>query len=367
MTNYRADQLGSLLRPAALLEARADYEQSKIDLPALRAIEDREILVVLDQQRRIGLPIYSDGEFRRSSFIIDLQGAVEGLQPRPTSSLAWQGKGNAVLQTPAHAATSGPSGRLKQTRRLVDNDVAFLQEHSPGPFKITLPSPIQFTRLLHENDEPNSASRTEQLRDFVDIIRDEVQALIDSGVAYVQLDAPRYAYYMDPKLRQKLVDGGIDADAVLTEALEADNACIGLAHPAGIVTAFHVCRGNNRSQWFAEGGYDDIAERLFNTLDVDRFLLEYDSERSGSFEPLRFVPKGKTVVLGLVTTKEATMESQETLIRRIEEASKYVPIENLALSPQCGFASLAQGNLLSVEDQWRKLELVVETARKVWP
>ena len=195
----------------------------------------------------------------------------------------------------------------------------------------------------------------------------ETAALAAEGVAYIQIDAPRYSYYLDPKWRDWLrAEMGGDPDALLDEAIAADNACFKAARKPGIELAIHLCRGNNRSKWYAEGGYDAIAEKMFNTLDVDRFLLEYEDERSGSFEPLRFVPKGKTVVLGLISSKLPRMEDKAQLVKRIEDASKYVPLENLALSPQCGFASVMEGNEMTEDEQWAKLGLVVETARAVW-
>ena len=184
---------------------------------------------------------------------------------------------------------------------------------------------------------------------------------------YIQIDAPRYSYYMDAKWREWIkTELKVDPGAALDEAVRADNACFLAARNSGVTLGIHLCRGNNRSHWYAEGGYDAIAEKLFGTLAVDRFLLEYDDERSGTFEPLRFVPKGKTVVLGLISTKVPRMEDPDMLARRIDEASKYVAIENLALSPQCGFASTAEGNLLSEDDQWAKLKLVTDTVRRVW-
>ena len=189
---------------------------------------------------------------------------------------------------------------------------------------------------------------------------------MESGVDYIQIDAPRYSYYVDPQWRQHLRDLGEDPDAMFEEAVDADNFCLEGARGSNATVAMHICRGNNQSKWYAEGGYEAIAERLFGTLTVDRFLLEYDTERAGTFEPLRFMPSDKTVVLGLVSSKDAAIESQDYLIERIEEASAYVPLERLSLSPQCGFASTAEGNLLTEDDQWRKLELVVETCRRVW-
>jgi 5-methyltetrahydropteroyltriglutamate--homocysteine methyltransferase len=201
----------------------------------------------------------------------------------------------------------------------------------------------------------------------VEILKGELLRLSSDGVRYIQIDAPRYSYYMDPKWREWIrTELKQDPDLALDEAVRADNACFASARRPGVTLAIHLCRGNNRSHWYAEGGYDAIAEQLFGSLDVDRFLLEYDDTRSGSFEPLRFVPRGKTVVLGLISSKVPQLEDLETVARRIEEASKFVPMENLALSPQCGFASTAEGNLISEEQQWAKLRLVVETAHRVW-
>jgi 5-methyltetrahydropteroyltriglutamate--homocysteine methyltransferase len=204
------------------------------------------------------------------------------------------------------------------------------------------------------------------LADLVPIVREEIRALIAEGVPYVQLDAPQYTYYLDEQVRAAMQQDGVDPDATLAEAIAGDRACVeGLARD-GVTLALHLCRGNSRSRWIAEGGYDRLAEQLFNAIPVDIFLLEYDSPRADSLEPLRFVPRDKTVVLGLVSTKAPQLEAPDELRRRIEAAARYLPLENLALSPQCGFASVAEGNLLSIDDQRRKLELVADTARKVW-
>jgi len=209
-------------------------------------------------------------------------------------------------------------------------------------------------------------TRAALLDDIAAILRKEVEALLDEGVAYVQLDAPYYSHYVDPAIRESIRQQGADPDEALDQSIAADNSCIQGLKRDGVVLAMHVCRGNNRSRWYTEGGYEPIAEKLFGSLPVDAFLLEYDTPRAGDFTPLRFVPPGKTVVLGLVTTKEPRLESPDELRRRIDEAARYVPLERLALSPQCGFASTALGNLLTPDDQWRKLELVVNTARQVW-
>jgi 5-methyltetrahydropteroyltriglutamate--homocysteine methyltransferase len=209
-------------------------------------------------------------------------------------------------------------------------------------------------------------THSDLLRDLAEIVQDEVHWLISQGVTYIQFDAPFYSHYLDPQHRAEMVQHGRDPDRELEEGIAADNSALAGVPREIVTTALHVCRGNSRSRWFTEGGYDLIAEKLFGAMSVDRFLLEYDDERSGDFEPLRQVPAGKTVVLGLITTKEPRVESYDNLRRRIDDAARYIPIENLAISPQCGFASVAAGNLLSEDDQWRKLKIVADTARKIW-
>jgi 5-methyltetrahydropteroyltriglutamate--homocysteine methyltransferase len=258
---------------------------------------------------------------------------------------------------------------LKQVAPLTGHEVPFLQNHASGKFKVTLPSATQFPAISYKRGITDKIypTRSELLWDIVAIMKAELKNLHSQGISYTQIDAPRYSYYIDPKWREWIrTEMSQDPESALKESVGADNACFAAARKPGCTLAIHLCRGNNRSHWYAEGGYDAIAEQLFSSLDVDRFLLEYDDERSGSFEPLRFVPRGKIVVLGLISSKQPKLEDKSKLIRRIREASRYVPLENLALSPQCGFASTAEGNLVSEEDQWAKLRLVVETAREVW-
>ena len=261
------------------------------------------------------------------------------------------------------------TGKLKQKRGLTEHEVPFLKANAHGTYKMTLPSATQFPAIAWKKGVSSAAypEPSDLLHDITEIIKREMAALAAAGVPYIQIDAPRYSYYLDPKWREWLrTEMGGDPDKLLDEALAADNACFKAARKPGIELAIHLCRGNNRSKWYAEGGYDAIAEKMFGTLDVDRFLLEYEDERSGSFEPLRFVPKGKTVVLGLISSKLPRMEDKAQLIKRIEEAAKFVPLENLALSPQCGFASVMEGNEMTEDEQWAKIGLVVDTARTVW-
>jgi 5-methyltetrahydropteroyltriglutamate--homocysteine methyltransferase len=370
---YRADQVGSLLRPPELLEAR---QNRSIGPEQLKEIEDRHIQSVLQRQKDLGFRIFTDGEFRRGGFMSDFNDSVDGLDNAEDIARDWkiEGGGTNALAGLKNRLPGVVVAKIRQKKRLTGHEVAFLKPHAPGDIKMTLPTPNQFPAIAYKKGLSDQAygSYSEFLWDIVPIFKAEIQALANEGVQYIQIDAPRYSYYIDPKWRRYVRDEmGVDPEQALDEAIRVDNTCIegarGGAADGGPLVAIHLCRGNNRSQWYAEGGYDPIAEKLFNRLKVDAFLLEYESERAGTFEPLRFVPPGKMVVLGLVSTKLPEMETADQLLRRIEEASKYIPVDQLALSPQCGFASAMEGNLLSEDEQWRKLELVVQTARKVWP
>lgn len=364
MSNCRADHVGSLLRPPRLLEARDAHLGGRLELVQLRKIEDEAILTALDLQRQVGLDVFTDGEYRRGDFRTDFVESVEGLA-EVNSTLLWRGLPSNMIQP---AAAWAVRGKLRQRRRLTAHEVSFLKEHASGPFKITIPSASLMGSRSYLSGVTVIAYPTlfELMQDIASIYRRELMALVDEGVPYIQIDAPNYTSYVDGRRRQELRDAGGDPDVEFDEIIAADNACLERVKRDGVTVAAHLCRGNNRSAWTWEGAYEPIAEKVFGTLRVDRFLLEYDGDRCGGFEPLRFVPKGKTVVLGLVTTKEGRLESQDYLLRRIEEASRYVSLDYLAISPQCGFASVAAGNLLSWDDQRRKLELVVDTARRVW-
>jgi len=361
---YRADHVGSFLRPKALLDAWRAPDAS----PAEREhMEDECILRVLEQQKSRGLTIFTDGEFRRTDFMGGFYASVEGLDRTDAVARAWAG---APGVKPATAGIPGVvKERIRKTRRLTSHEVAFLKRRSPGDIKVTLPSANQFPAITYKKGISDKVYPTysDYLWDIVPIIRSEIRALAEEGVHYIQIDAPRYSYFIDPKWRSFVKNEmGVEPERALDEAIRADDACLEGIPRGRCIIAIHLCRGNNRSQWYAEGGYDPIAETLFNQLNVDRFLLEYDSERAGTFEPLRFVPPDKSVVLGLISTKVPQMERQDQILRRIEEASRYVPLDMLALSPQCGFASNLEGNLLTEDDQWRKIDLLVSTARKVW-
>jgi 5-methyltetrahydropteroyltriglutamate--homocysteine methyltransferase len=364
---YRADHVGSFLRPADLLQAR------KLGVPSdqLRALEDKHIARVLEKQRELGLSIFTDGEFRRSNFMSDFTDAVEGFDLGGAVTRHWeQDKTESKQTTTAVSSVTGiVTSKLKQRQPLTGRELPFLQQHAPGPIKLTLPSATQFPAISFKYGvtDPAYPDPFALLEEITRIMEADLRTLSESGISYLQIDAPRYSYFLDPKWCQWMEkELRVEPDAMLSASLRADNACFAAARRTGVTLAIHLCRGNNRSHWYAEGGYEAIAERLFHQLAVDRFLLEYDDERSGSFVPLKYVPKGKVVVLGLVSTKHAALERKQDLLRRVDEASKVIPLEQLALSPQCGFASTMEGNLLTESDQWAKLQLVVETARQVW-
>ena len=366
-STYRADHVGSFLRPAELLEARHAQKS-----PAeLQALEDRHILRVLQRQKEIGFDAFTDGEFRRTNFMSDFTDAVEGFDFGDAVSRKWSEDTQTAGQPqPAVSNINGiATATLRQRQPLTGRELPFLRQHSPGPIKMTLPSATQFPAIsfkygITDRFYPDPYALLDAV---TQIMAADIRTLTTSGISYLQIDAPRYSYYLDPKwtawMEKEL---RVDPAQMLTASLNADNACFAAAQNSGVTLAIHLCRGNNRSHWYAQGGYDAIAERLFHELAVDRFLLEYDDQRSGTFEPLRLVPKGKTVVLGLVSSKHPEIERKEELLRRIDDASRFIPLDQLAISPQCGFASTMEGNLLTEDQQWAKLQLVADIAREVW-
>jgi 5-methyltetrahydropteroyltriglutamate--homocysteine methyltransferase len=346
------------------LEARRN---ASVNAEQLHAIEDLHIQHVLAKQKELGFEIFTDGELRRRNFMSDLTDAVEGFDLGDAVSRTWKaGDGE---EAPVSRVAGIVTAKLRQVRPLTGHELPFLKKNSPGAIKMTLPSATQFPAIAFKSGVTDKVYKDHSalLWDIVGIMKTDIAKLSTDGVSYIQIDAPRYSYFMDPKWRAWIrTEMKVEPDALLEESIRADNACFEAARHPGVTVAIHLCRGNNRSHWYAEGGYDAVAEKLFGTLAVDRFLLEYDDERSGTFEPLRFVPRGKAVVLGLVSSKLTKLESSDELIQRTKEASQYVPLENLALSPQCGFASTMEGNMLTEDEQWAKLRLVVETARLVW-
>jgi 5-methyltetrahydropteroyltriglutamate--homocysteine methyltransferase len=364
---YRAEQVGSLLRPQAVLDAHAALREGRTTPERVREVEDAAIVDAIGMQKDVGIEVISDGELRRPGWASDFSASVDGYVPgEPALRLVWS---NAETAPPARPGLV-IGGKLVSKRRLTENQAPFLKQHAGGtPFKMTLPAASYITTRGYKPGVSDTAypARKDALDDVTRIIASEVKALVAEGVPYVQLDNPHYPDYIDAGRVEQMKAYGWDVPQMIRHDVEADNACLKDLDRSNVTLAMHFCRGNGgRGGWHTSGGYDPIAEVVFGGLDVDTFLLEYDSDRAGGFEPLRFIPKGKAVVLGLVTTKSGELESTDDIIRRIEEASKYVDIDDLALSPQCGFASVAAGNPLTQDEQRRKLELVVEVARKVW-
>jgi 5-methyltetrahydropteroyltriglutamate--homocysteine methyltransferase len=361
---FRADHVGSLLRPKKLLEARGDRKRGAITPEELRAVEDDAIRDVVAKQEGAGLESVTDGEFRRTFFHIDFLEQLEGVVVRGGLPVKFRSAaGEREFAPPIMEVTS----RLERVRPIAVRDFTFLRGQVKRTAKLSIPSPT----MLHFRGG-RKAIRSEVYPDieefFSDLARayrEEIAALAEAGCTYLQLDDTNLAYLCDPAMRERSRQIGENPDALPKLYARILNESI-RARPSGMTLTVHLCRGNYRSAWVAEGGYEPVAETLFNDLEVDGYFLEYDDERSGDFAPLRFVPRGKRVVLGLVSSKVPALEDKDDLKRRIDEAARYVPLEQLALSPQCGFSSTVEGNELTEEEQFRKLILVVETAKEVW-
>jgi 5-methyltetrahydropteroyltriglutamate--homocysteine methyltransferase len=378
LVNIRNDVVGSLLRPPDLKRARAEADEGKLSLEELRQTEDREIRRAVHFQEELGLAVVTDGEYRRLNFqdsfgesvsgydagkasIKFYEQRVEGSKPLQRWEIPHTGeeKGTAVSQRRPAAE------RLRLARNVPLEEYVFVSQVTQKPVKVTLIGPDRISqRFDWQNSQAIYPSMDSFVADVVKIQREMIRGLADSGCRYVQIDAPGYTAYVDAPSLQAMRDRGEDPKENFSRSLKADNQV--LEGFDDVTFGIHLCRGNQRSMWHREGSYDDIAERLLNELKHDRFLFEYDTPRAGGFEPLRFLPKGKVVVLGLVSTKVPQLEKIDDLKRRIDEASRYAPLEQLAISPQCGFSSDVVGNLISEDDQKRKLEIVVEAARQVW-
>ena len=365
---FRADHVGSLLRPAELLRARAEHQAGRISAAELRRVEDRAIGDAVRLQRELGLSGVTDGEFRRGSWHMDFLYRVGGVS-RIDQSLRLQFKNEAGTVEAALGAFR-IAGRLSLDETIFGEDFAFLKSVAPEgtTAKLTIPSPS----MLHYRggraaiDAAIYPDMDRFWSDLAAVYAQQIAALHRLGCTYLQLDDTSLAYLNDPAQRAYVTGIGGDGDTQHLTNIKVINAALA-GRPAGMTVCTHMCRGNFRSSWMAEGGYDHVAEALFGELAVDGFFLEYDDARSGGFAPLRFLPRGnKRVVLGLVTSKRAALESKDELKRRIDEAAKYVPLDQLCLSPQCGFSSTVDGNELTIEEQAAKLRLVVDTAREVW-
>ncbi|HEX6237678.1 MAG TPA: 5-methyltetrahydropteroyltriglutamate--homocysteine S-methyltransferase [Acidimicrobiales bacterium] len=363
---FRADHVGSLLRPPEVLRAREDAAGGRITADELRAVEDRAIADVVRMQDQIGLQSATDGEFRRTSWHMDFIYRLGGVHPGDEKLRVEFRDENGELSFEAPALVIDERISLPETI-FGDDFTALASMTTTATPKLTIPSPS----MVHYRGgraalDPNVYPDMEQFwSDLSAAYAREVAALADLGCRYLQFDDTSLAYLNDPAQRAQLAARGDDADHQHLRYITQINAALA-GKPEGMTVTTHMCRGNFRSSWAAEGGYDFVAEALFSELAVDGFFLEYDDERSGGFEPLRFVPPGKQVVLGLVTTKRPQLESKDTLKRRIDEAARYVPLDQLCLSPQCGFSSTVEGNRLSHDDQVAKLRLIVEVADEVW-
>lgn len=360
---FRADQVGSLLRPKAVLEARQQVASGNLSREALRQIEDEHIARVVKQQEAVGLKSITDGEFRRAFFHLDFLEQLAGVTVTGTIAASSNAQETVGFTPPKLSVT----GKLRHVKNIQVDDFNFLQAQVSQTPKVSIPSPtmVHFRGGRAAIDIESYPDLDLFFTDLVQCYRDEVAALYAAGCRYIQMDDTNLAYLCDPKMRAGAVERGDDPNQLPRTYAALINAVID-DRPDDLTVCVHLCRGNFRSTWFAEGSYEPVAEVLFNELNVDGYFLEYDDDRSGGFAPLRFVPAGKTVVLGLVSTKVPQLEDQDMLVRRIEEASQYVPLNNLCLSPQCGFSSTYHGNDITEDDQWRKLGLVVETAARVW-
>jgi 5-methyltetrahydropteroyltriglutamate--homocysteine methyltransferase len=365
---FRADHVGSLLRPPPLTAARADFKAGRIDAAQLRAVEDEAIVEAIAMQREVGLRSVTDGEFRRTSWHMDFIYSLGGIQQVIGESIHVQFKseeGEYDYAPPAMKVAS----RVTLPRTIFGEAFTFLREHAfpEQTPKLTIPSPS----MVHYRGGNSSVDRSVYpeldgfWEDLTAAYNAEMRGVYELGCRYLQLDDTSLAYINDPAQRSHIEQIGGDPGHLHEQYIANINRAL-KGRPGDLVVTTHLCRGNNQSMWAAEGGYDFVAEALFNDLQVDGYFLEYDDERSGTFEPLRFVPKGKTVVLGLVTTKKPALESKDLLKRRLDEASKYVDLDQLCLSGQCGFSSTEEGNKLTIEDEKAKLRLIVEVAREVW-
>jgi 5-methyltetrahydropteroyltriglutamate--homocysteine methyltransferase len=364
LSDVRTEGVGSMLRTPELLEARRRHERGECSHADFKRIEDRAVIDAIRLQESVGIGVISDGELRRRGWMSHFAESVEGFEAGAGPSLPWRSDGVELPPELRNAQRPVVVERLRWRHSACAEEWTFLRGHTDRPAKVTLVSAEQAAALYDpERSRGAYPTREAYFADVVDLLRQEVAEVVRLGCSYVQLDAPQYGALLDPATREVFRQRGTDPDEMIDAGIEMDNAIID-GFP-GVTFGLHICRGNNQSHFYAEGDYSPVT-RLFKRSRFDRLLLEYDDERSGGFEPLAAVPDGQVVVLGLVTTKKPGLEPAEELRRRIEQASAHIPLERLALSPQCGFASMMEGNAITPDDQLRKLELVVSVAREVW-
>jgi 5-methyltetrahydropteroyltriglutamate--homocysteine methyltransferase len=361
---FRADHVGSWLRPQRLKEARERFFKNEIDQAELRTVEDEAIRDVVAQQEAVGLRGVTDGEFRRTFFHIDFLKRLQGVEITGGIATKFHTNSGAIDFAPPRVTVTG---KLKHVQDIQTEDFKFLKSVATRMPKVCIPSPtmVHFRGGRKSIDIEAYPEMDEFFEDLAQVFRDEVNSLYGAGCRYIQFDDTNLAYLCDPQLRAQAQARGDDPNELPHAYASLINSVID-GRPKDLTVAIHLCRGNMKSAWVAEGGYEPVADSLFNELNVDAYFLEYDDARSGDFAPLRFVPKNKTVVLGLISSKLAALESIEDVTRRIEAAAAYVPLENLCLSPQCGFASTAHGNQLTEAEQWAKMSLIVKTTQQVW-
>jgi 5-methyltetrahydropteroyltriglutamate--homocysteine methyltransferase len=360
---FRADQVGSLLRPQAVLEARRKFESKEVSAGELRRIEDDAIRYAIKRQEEVGLQSVTDGELRRGTWHMDFLCRIGGVMAAGTQVRPFRNESGEVRN---EIVVPKVVERLHLDDTIFGEDFSFLKATTRAVPKLTVPSPSMLHGLgstLENGDVYRDAE--ELFRDLINVYVEQIRRLGQLGCTYLQIDDTMFATLGDPSYRDKIRATAGNSEQRHLTYIKLINAALA-SRPATMTVCVHTCRGNHRSAWVASGGYDLVAEAVFNELQVDGLFLEYDDERSGTFEPLRFVPKGKIIVLGLVTTKKGQLENKDDLKRRIDAAAKYVDMDQLCLSPQCGFASTVQGNLLTEDEQFAKLRLVVETAREVW-
>ena len=359
---FRADHVGSFLRSPALKDARAKHERGEIDAEQLKAVEDREIAGIVDKQEAAGLKSITDGEYRRAFWNYDFLGKLDGVEAYlGERKIKFQGPQPKpmMLRVTGKLGTFGGHPMLEHFK--------FLKARTRQTPKMTIPSPSSLHFRYGRAAVPEAVypDMNEFYRDLGSTYRQAVKAFADAGCRYIQLDEVNFTYLCDPALRAQVGARGDDVERLPHIYADMINAAIADA-PADMMTAMHLCRGNFQSTFVASGGYEPVAEILFNAIGIQAYFMEYDSDRAGGFEPLRFVPKGKWVVLGLVTSKSGQLETKDELKRRIDEAAKFIPLDRLCLSPQCGFASTEEGNILAEQEQWAKLRMIVEVADEVW-
>jgi 5-methyltetrahydropteroyltriglutamate--homocysteine methyltransferase len=363
---YRAEQVGSLLRPPQLLSARQVRAEGRLSDEALRDLEDHLIVDSLREQSESGLDVFTDGQFRRSSWLADIAAAVDGFVDAngcaSTSAVPVAGH----VRTPGVDRVVG--AKLVRRRPLLSDEAAYLRTHAPGPFKVTMPSPTSFALASYRWGTSDAVYATpgDLFADFADIVCAEIADLVAQGTTYIQLDAPAYSFFAHEQVRDHWRSHGVDPDDLLHQALDADNRCLASVPGDGVSVGVHLCRGKAERHWLADARGTAIAATLLSSLDADIILVECETDWAGGFQALEAVPPGTTVVLGLIPTTKGGLEPYGRLVRRVHDVARHVPLENLAVSPRCGFAPNSVGNLMSFEEQRRKLELVARLARDIW-